>query len=217
MKPISVLIADDHTLMRETLANWLSANPGFVVVASVPSADEAVAQALRLKPDIVLLDIDMPGLNSFEAARTIRSQSANTRIVFLSAFTNDRYIDLALRVEASGYITKRESPDAVVNAIQNVAAGVAYYSPEVRERIVISPRGARLAAQPKSRAATLSQRELDMLRYVARGLSKKEIAQIAHLSDKTVGRHIANIMNKLNLHDRVDLARFAIREGLAEP
>jgi len=217
MKPISVLIADDHTLMRETLASWLGANPGFVVVASVASADDAAAQAGKLKPDVVLLDIDMPGLNSFEAARMIRSQSRETRIVFLSAFTNDRYIDLALQVEASGYITKRESPAAVVNALQAVATGVAYYSPEVRERIVISPKGARLAAQPKSRVATLSQRELDMLRYVARGLSKKEIAQIAHLSDKTVGRHVANIMNKLDMHDRVELARFAIREGLAEP
>lgn len=215
-KPITVLLADDHTLVRETLGKWLRSAGDIEVVAEVGSADEAVAEAIRHRPDVLLLDIDMPGLLCFDAARTIRARSPGTRILFLSAFFHDRYIEEALAVEASGYITKGEPPETVVRAIRTASSGGAYFSPEVQARIVIDSRGARLAPEGHTRASTLTPREIEVLRYIARGLPKREIAEIMHLSVKTIDNHSTSLMAKLDIHDRVELARFAIREGLVE-
>jgi len=216
-RTITVLLADDHALVRESLGNWLRESGDIRVVGEVGSADEAVAVAVRERPDVVLMDIDMPGLLAFDAVRTIRTRCPNTRIIVLSGFFHDRYIEEALSAEASGYITKGESADAVVRAVRAVASGGTYFSPEVQARIVVHTHGARLAAEGSTRASTLTPRELEVLRYIARGLSKKDIAAIMHLSVKTVDNHSTSLMTKLNIHDRVELARYAIREGLAEP
>lgn len=216
-RTITVLLADDHALVRESLGNWLRESGDIRVVGEVGSADEAVAVAVRERPDVVLMDIDMPGLLAFDAVRTIRTRCPNTRIIVLSGFFHDRYIEEALSAEASGYITKGESADAVVRAVRAVASGGTYFSPEVQARIVVDTHGARLAAEGSTRASTLTPRELEVLRYIARGLSKKDIAAIMHLSVKTVDNHSTSLMTKLNIHDRVELARYAIREGLAEP
>lgn len=213
---ISVLVVDDHAMVRQMLMNRLDREPDITVVAGVSNADDAITEAIRLKPDIVLMDIDMPGMLCFDAAKTIGTQCLETRVVFLSAFFHDRYIEQAMGVQAWGYITKSEPEEAVVKAVHNVAAGVAYFSPEVQGRIVVDAQGARLARKKQSRASTLSERELEVLRYLARGMAKKDIARTMHLSVNTVNRHTANIMTKLDMHDRVELARFAIREGLAE-
>lgn len=216
MKPVSVLLVDDHALVRDSLSNWLRSEDDINVVASVGSADEAIAEALRFKPDIVLMDIDMPGLLCFDAAQVIRTRCPSTRILFLSAFFSDRYIEDALAAGASGYLTKGVAPEAVVKAVRDVAHGGVSFSPEVQQRLVIDSGGVRLGAATKTRVSTLTPRELEVLRYLARGLSKKEIAATMHLSVKTVDNHSASLMSKLDIHDRVELARFAIREGLAE-
>lgn len=214
---ITLVLADDHGLVRDVLADRLAREPDMSVLAAVADAEQAVAQAIARQPDIVLLDIDMPGLFCFDAARTIGQRCRRTAIVFLSAHFHDRYIEQALAVRAAGYLTKNESLDTVVAAIRAVAAGGSYFSDEVRGRIVVDTHGARLAAGAQSRASTLTPRELEVLRYLARGLSQKEIAQVMHLSAKTVHRHGANLMAKLDIHDRVELTLFAIRERLAEP
>lgn len=216
-RPIRVLLADDHTLVRETLAGWLHTAPGLEIVASVASGDEALTRAVAERPDVVLLDIDMPGLQAFEAAELIRQRCPATRVVFLSAFTHDRYIEQALDVGASGYLTKAEPADTVVRAIREVATGGAYFSPEVEARIVFGSDGVKLAQAAQTRSATLTPQQLRILRYLAQGLSKKEIAEVMHLSERTVNRHCDNLMARLDIHDRVGLTRFAIREGLAEP
>jgi DNA-binding NarL/FixJ family response regulator len=213
---IRILVVDDHALVRGALCEHLQREPGLVVVGTAGTADEAITKAVECGPDIVLMDIDMPGMNCFNAARTIQSLRSDCRIVFLSAFTHDRYIEQALAAKARGYLTKREPPDAVVAAIREVASGGAHFSDEVRSRILIDQRGATLAGESRSRVSFLTAREIEILQYVARGLSKKEIAATAHLSVKTVDRHCANLMDKLDIHDRVELARFAIREGLAD-
>ncbi len=213
---VKILVVDDHALVRGALSERLRREPGFEVVGTAGTADEAIDKTMAVKPDIILMDIDMPGLICFDAARTISSTSPNTKLIFLSAFLHDWYIEQALSVKARGYLTKREPPETVVAAVREVAAGGAYFSDEVRTRIVVDASGAKLAQKSKSRASTLTAREVEVLRYVARGLSKKEIAATMHLSVKTVDRHCANLMTKLDIHDRVDLARFAIREGLAE-
>ena len=215
-RSITILVVDDHALVRGSLCERLSRESGFEIVPSAATAEEAVDRVLEHRPAVALMDIDMPGLDSFEAARKIASLEPRTRIIFLSAFYNDRYIEQALSVRARGYLTKREPPEVVVQAVREVADGGAYFSDEVRSRMVIDSDGVRLARASATRASTLTRRELEILRYIARGLSKKEIAAVVHLSVKTVDRHAVNLMTKLDIHDRVDLARYAIREGLAE-
>ncbi len=213
---ITVLLADDHALVRDVLADRLNREDDIRVVAVVDNAETAIAAAIEHRPTIILMDIDMPGLTCFEAARTIQQRCAGPAIIFLSAYFHDQYVEQALAVRAAGYVTKNEPLDTVVRAIRSVAGGGSYFSPEVQARIVVEATGTRLAQRKQSRAATLTQRELEVLRYIARGMSQKEIAQVLHLSVKTIHRHGANLMEKLDIHDRVELTRFAIREGLAE-
>ncbi len=213
---ISLLLVDDHALVREMLSERLSAEPDMVVVGTAANADDAIGQAVRLRPDIVVMDVDMPGVLCFEAARVIQERCAGTRILFLSAFFHDRYVEQALAAKAAGYVIKADPPERIVAAIRSVAGGASYFSEEVQERIVVSSEGTRLAARRQSRAATLTPRELEILRYIARGLAQKEVARTMHVSVPTVRTHTANLMKKLGIHDRVELTRFAIREGLAE-
>ena len=148
-----VLVVDDHALVRGSLCERLDREPAIRVVGSADNADETIDKAQACDPDVVLMDIDMPGLSCFEAARQITSTQPGVRIIFLSAFFHDRYIEQALEVKARGYLTKCEPPDAVVAAIREVANGGAFFSDEVRSRIVVDSRGARLAPQSRSRAS----------------------------------------------------------------
>lgn len=212
---ISVLLADDHAVVRETLAQWLATESDMAVVGTVGNGEDAVAESARLEPDVAVLDVDMPGVLAFEAAARIAAEVPRTRILFLSGFTHDRYIEQALAVKASGYVSKSEPPASIAAAIRAVASGRAYFSPDVADRIVVGPSGVELAAS-QSRAATLTRRELTCLQYLARGLSKKEVARAMSLSERTVNTHTASLMAKLDIHNRVELTRFAIREGLVE-
>lgn len=212
----SVLLADDHVMLRESLARVLEATPDLSVVAQVGDAGAAVDRAVALRPDIVLMDIDMPGLVPFRAARLIRGRCPAVRIVFLSAFCYDRYIEQALAVGACGYVTKAQSVTSIVAAVRAVATGRTCFAPDIEARLVVDADGVHLAHPGQSRSAVLSEREAEVLRYLADGLSKKEIATITHLSERTVNRHCTNLMGKLGIHDRVKLARFAVREGYVE-
>lgn len=214
---IRILLCDDQALVRHTLATWLGAAPDIEVIAETDSADDAIAEVRRHKPDVALLDIDMPGRLSFEAARMIRAISPQTKVIFLSGFCHDNYVEQALSVQASGYLLKGDRPDEIMDAIRKVAAGSVFFSPAVQSRIVIDPGGANAPPERHSRLKLLSRREIEVLGYVGRGLAKKQIADAMHLSTNTIGRHVTSIMNKLDIHDRVELARFAIREGLVQP
>jgi DNA-binding NarL/FixJ family response regulator len=207
---------DDHSLVRRTLRDRLENEADLRVVADVPDADAALEQVKEHRPDVILLDIDMPGTISFEAARTIRTHYPGTKIIFLSAFFNDRYIEQALAMEAAGYITKSEPPEKVIEGIRQVMAGATYYSPDVQSRLVVDSKGVHLGRDKQSRLSTLTPREMEVLRYIAKGLPKKQIATTMHVSLSTVDAHCARLMNKLDIHDRVELTLFAIREGLAE-
>jgi DNA-binding NarL/FixJ family response regulator len=217
MDEIRVLLVDDHTLVRTALADLLSNEPDITVTNNVPTADVAVKKAAEDKPGVVLMDIDMPGRDCFDAAERIAAICPECCTVFLSAHVQDHYIGRALKVKARGYITKSETPEKVVAAIREVAAGGSYFSKNVRDRIVIDERGVRLKDKLHPRIAELTPREVEVLRYIAGGNGKKEISQFMHISVKTVDHHTTRLMNKLDIHDRVGLARFAIREGLIEP
>jgi len=212
----TVLVVDDQALVRETLALWLRTAPDLEIVGCAAHADEAVTLATEKQPRVVLMDVDMPGRQAFEAARVLRARCPDARILFVSGHTQDRYIEQALAVGAAGYVAKSEPAATLLGAIRTVATSGAYFSPVVRARLVFAPDGVQLAEQARTRATMLTERETEVLRHLARGLSKKEIAEVTHLSERTVNRHCANMMAKLDIHDRVALTRFAIREGLVE-
>lgn len=216
MGEISIILADDHALVRETLATWLKSEPDIKVVAAVSDANQAITEAIHYRPDILVLDIDMPGMLVFDAAKMVRARHPSCRIIFLSAFFHDGYIEQALASGAMGYLAKTEPPEVVAQAIRMVAAGEAYFSPEVQSRIIVDSDGLKLADGPRTRVTTLTPREMEVLRFLAQGKSKKEIAKVMSLSVGTVNNHTANLMKKLDIHDRVELTRYAIREGLVE-
>lgn len=212
-QPIRVLLADDHTLVRKAVAYWISQDKRIEIAGEVEDADSAIEFCSREPVDVAVLDIEMPGRLSFDAAKQIQQSHPNTKIMFVSAYLHDRYVESALDVGASGYVTKQEDPDQIIKAIHELGHGRNYFSPAVDTRLV--NRGRASNPQAKSRLGTLSPRETEVLRYIARGLSKKEIAQTMQISVKTVDNHSTSLMSKLDLHDRVELTRFAIREGLS--
>lgn len=139
-----------------------------------------------------------------------------TRIIFFTAFVRDSFIEQALAVKAWGYVTKTEQADTVIKAIRDVTSGFAYFSPAVQARLVMGPKGPKLAQENQSLLGTLTEREREVLCYVARGMTKKDMAETMCVSVKTVDYHCTNVMDKLKIHDRVELTRFAIREGLVD-
>lgn len=214
MTKVKLLLVDDHALVLETLRERLARDARFTVAAAASNGEEAVAAAQRVQPDIVVMDVDMPGLSAFEAARRIFAISPASRIVFLSAYTYDQYIEQALSLGALAYIDKCDPPEALEQAIVDVSEGRACFSRQVRERIIFDEGGPRLGQPGRSRISTLTAREREVLVYIADGLAKKEIAGLLSLSLKTVEKHADNLMAKLDIHDRVTLTRFAVREGL---
>lgn len=214
---VRLLVVDDHALVLNALSRLLAEQPWIEVVGEATRAAEAVEVALRTRPDVIVMDIDMPGLICFDAVRRLRPQLPEAKIVFLSAFVHDGYIEQAIAAGAVGYVTKQEPSDRLVEAIRKVARGEAVFSDAILSRLVVTPDGLRLDAGAPTRLSTLTTREMEILRYIACGLSKRQVAAEIHISEKTVDAHTTSLMRKLDIHDRVELARFAIREGIAEP
>ncbi len=212
---IKIVLVDDHALLRDGLVLQISAQPDMEVVGSCADADAAIGLVIQHRPHILLMDINLPGMSCFAACRTISARAPETRVIFLSAYGHDRFIDQALEVKAWGYVTKTETFPAICDAIRAVAAGRVHFSEEIKSRLVTQTNGFKLASPSRSRSASLSPRELEVLRYLAKGHPVKEVARIMYLSAKTVDNHKSNIMAKLDIHDRVELARFAFQEGIA--
>lgn len=213
---IRVTMVDDHTLFRRAVCGALTREKGIEIVGQADCADGIVDLVRESKPDVLLLDIDMPGLTAFEAARRIGFTFPEVRIIFVSAYHTDQYIEQALAANARGYVTKNEEPEELLRAIQKVMADELYFSSVVWSRLVIGPKGIRMVDNPPTARSKLTIREVEVLRYVAEGLSKKEMARLMNLSVKTVDRHVARLMEKLDIHDRVELTRYAIREGFVQ-
>ena len=216
-KLIKVLLVDDQALVRQTLSLCLGPVAGIEIVSAVNSAESAINECDVHRPDVVLMDIDMPGLSCFEAAKTIKARFPDTQIVLLSSYAHDHFIEQALTNGISGYVVKNDTLDGVIEAICAAASGKKYFSPEVRSRFVFKAVSTSSDSRFTTPLSELSRREMEILRYLARGMSKKEIAHTIHLSPHTVDKHASNLMNKLDIHDRVELTRFAIREGLTQP
>jgi len=205
---VRILLADDHKLVRAGLRSLVNAIPDVSVVGEASHGREAVEMAVRLKPDIVLMDINMPELNGLNAAERIARALPRTRVIMLSMLGNEAYIEEALRLGASGYLLKDADAIELALAIRAVADGQTYLSPAVaKHAAVLAKRG--LAPSPP-----LTARQREVLQLIAEGRTTKEIAQKLDLSARTVETHRMQIMERLKIRDLAGLVRYAIREGI---
>lgn len=209
---IRLLIADNHTLFLQGLRGLVEQQPDFEVVGEAGDGREAVQRARELRPDVVLMDVVMPGLNGFEATRMIRDEVPGTRVLGLSMHVDKRYVLGMLDAGAAGYVPKDASFDEVARAIRAVASGQSYLSPSIAGLVVEGYANRTASPLP---AATLSSREREVLQLLAEGSTPRDIARHLHISVKTVETHRRNLLAKLELETVADLVRYAIREGIA--
>lgn len=212
-----LLIIDDQALVREMLSWRLAQEPDLEVLGTAEDAARGLDLARQLRPDLITLDIDMPDLSPFELARRVGEELPDTRIFFLSSYIQDGYISQALQVRPGGYATKGETPANLLSCLRQVLQGGTCFCPEIRKRLEHLDVVPGVAGGVRVRIQLLTQREREVLTYLGKGLAKKEIARLMGLSVKTVDQHCTHLMLKLDIHDRVELALFAIREGLVRP
>jgi DNA-binding NarL/FixJ family response regulator len=212
---IRVLVADDQSMVRAGFRMLLSGEPDIEVVGEASNGIEAVDKAARFRPTVVLMDIRMPELDGLQATRRILSDEQSTRVLILTTFDLDEYVYEALRAGASGFVLKDDPPEQLLAAIRIVAGGEALLSPAITKRVI--EKFTRIPhSQPPKELGELTERELDVLRLIARGLSNAEIGQELYISDATVKTHITHILQKLNLRDRVQAVVLAHETGLFE-
>jgi len=211
---IAVLIADDHALMRDGLRSILEREDGIEVVATASNGREAVLEARRLNPDIVLMDIVMPELGGIEAASQIRDHCESTRVIILSMHSTVEHIFRALQAGALGYLLKGSAGSEVVEAVRAVHAGRRYLTRKVSDAVVD---GYVREHRPSSPLESLSPRERQIMLLVVEGRSSSEIADALHLSPKTVETHRSRLMEKLGVENVIGLVKFAVQHGLAKP
>ena len=213
MAKIRVLLTDDHTLFRQGIRNLLSAEPDMEVSGEAGNASDAVSVAKQVRPDVVLMDIGMAGMSSFEATRLIRKDRPETRVVFLSMYDDEDYLAECVDMGASGYILKESPVDQLLTAIREVHRGGSFLSPRLLTRLVDGFR--QQGAGPRQpRFGTLTKREREILKMLAEGQSVKEIATGFELSVKTVEAHKFNLMRKLDIHNKAQLVQYAIQKKI---
>lgn len=217
MKPITVLLAEDHAIVREGLRSLLELNGECQVLGEAATGRQAVELAARLHPEVAVMDIAMPLLNGFEATRQILHDAPGTRILVLSAHSEVEYIAHMAAVGASGYLVKQNSGEALLHAIKEVALGHRYFSPAVVRLLHAAQRQAAASGRAiRSPQAQLTAREAEVLQLVAEGAANKQIATELGISIKTVEKHRQRLMDKLGIHDTAGLTRHAIATGVIE-
>jgi two-component system, NarL family, response regulator NreC len=210
--PLRVLLADDHVIVRHGLKLLIDGQPDMTVIAEVGDGDAAVQRAIELKPDVIVMDISMPGMNGLIATRKLKQLQPRAAIVTLTRHSDDAYLQELLRAGVSGYVLKQSSPGELLQAIRAAAAGGQYLDSALTARVTagfLGKQGKR-ETQP---SGTVSDRESEVLRLIASGHSNKEIASRMSLSVKTVEAHKANAMRKLGLTGRIDIVKYAILQG----
>jgi DNA-binding NarL/FixJ family response regulator/class 3 adenylate cyclase len=217
---VRVLIADDQALVRAGFKMILEAEDDVEVVGEAADGGEALEEVRRLQPDVVLMDVRMPDLDGIEATRQLmRDPSVSTRVVMLTTFDMDEYVYEALQAGASGFLLKDVPPEQLVDGIRAVASGDALLAPSITKRVIeeFVRRPPEAARTPPPEVGELTERELEVLKQIARGLSNAEIAQELYVSETTVKTHVAHVLQKLNLRDRVQAVVFAYESGLVQP
>jgi DNA-binding NarL/FixJ family response regulator len=213
---IRVLIADDQSMVRAGFRILLGGEDGIEVVAEASNGLEAVEKAARFEPDVLLMDIRMPELDGLEATRRILATDSDARILILTTFDLDEYVYEALRAGASGFVLKDDPPEQLIAAVRTVSAGDALLSPTITKRVIRQFARIPPPSAPKE-LDDLSERERDVFRLIARGLSNAEIGEELYISETTVKTHVTHILQKLDLRDRVQAVVLAYQTGLFEP
>lgn len=212
MEPITVLLADDHVLVRRGVRGYLETQPDIVVVAEATTGEEAVRLAVEHAPDVALMDLVMPGMDGVEAIRLLSTRSPHTKVIVLTSYAEDEYIFPAIRAGALSYVLKDVAPEELADVVRMAASGEAVLHPRVAARVVHEMHGLRTGEANPFRE--LSDRELEVLRLIAKGLPNAEIASQLVISEKTVKNHVGNILGKLHLADRTQAAVFAWQQGV---
>ncbi|KEF05756.1 MULTISPECIES: response regulator [Streptomyces] len=209
-RTIRVLLVDDHQVVRRGLRTFLEVQDDIEVVGEASDGDEGIAAAEQLRPDVVLMDVKMPGTDGIEALRKLRELDNPARVLVVTSFTEQRTVVPALRAGAAGYVYKDVDPEALAGAIRSVHAGHVLLQPEVAGALLAQEEG----NNGQGRGTSLTDREREVLALIADGRSNREIARTLVLSEKTVKTHVSNILMKLDLADRTQAALWAVRHGI---
>jgi DNA-binding NarL/FixJ family response regulator len=213
MTMTTIVLADDHPIVRQGLRSLLEAEPDFRVVGEAADGIEAVQQVERLRPNVLVLDLMMPGLSGLEVTRQVSQRFPQTRVIILSMHANEPYVLEAVSNGATGYVLKKSTTEELVQAIREVLAGRRYLSPPFSEE-ALKPYLQKTPASPEDPYELLTPREREVLHLVAAGHTSAEIAQRLVVSPRTVESHRANLMRKLNMHHQADLIRYALQRGI---
>jgi two-component system response regulator NreC len=216
MTKIHILLADDHTILRAGLKMMLNAQPDMEVVGEASDGRQAITETQRLQPDIVLMDITMPEMNGIEATRHIKKLVPESRILILTMHEHDEYVFQALRAGASGYMLKEAADTELISALHIIQSGQFYLSPMAQSVLVGDYLQRVRTGEEKDSYSSLTEREREILKLIAEGYTNNQIAERLVISPKTVDTHRTHIMDKLNLHSRAELVKYAMRRGLLE-
>jgi NarL family two-component system response regulator LiaR len=211
MEPIGVLIVDDHPVVRDGLRTFLDTQPDIEVLGEAANGEEAVGFVTSSPADVVLMDLVMPGIDGIEATRRIVEMSPATKVIVLTSYADDERVFPAIKAGATGYLLKDVEPSELAEAIRKVFAGESLLHPAIAARLMQE-----VSQTERSVPGALTDRELEVLRLIARGRSNKEIASELVIAEKTVKTHVSNILAKLHLADRTQAALYAVRRGLAD-
>ena len=212
----TILIAEDHTILREGLRSLLNTDQDFEVAGEAEDGREAIRVAEKLMPDLVLMDLTMPKMNGLEAIKEIKKRSPASKILVLTVHKTEEYILAALEAGADGYVVKDATHSELIMAMQKVLTGGRFLSPDISEKVINGYLEGKKALRTKTSWDTLTQREREILKLVAEGYKNKDVADYLFISVKTVEKHRANLMRKLDLHNAASLTALAIEKGLIE-
>ncbi len=217
MEQITVLLAEDHTIVREGLRMLLEAEEDIVVVGEADNGRKAIQLAKKLRPAVVVMDIAMPLLNGLEATRRIRKAIPATKVLILSAHSDEEYVEQVIALGAAGYLIKQTSASYLSKAIREVQKGNTYFSPSVAHRLGnLDQKPSDQRGLVRKKGPALSSREMEVLQLIAEGRANKQVARELGISIKTVEKHRQHLMAKLDLHDTAGLTRYAISTGIIE-
>src|SRR5215216_1526195 len=217
MDKIKVLLADDHTVVRQGLRALLAAEEDIEIVGEAENGRQAIQLVKKLVPDVAVIDIAMPVLNGLEATRQITRTVSTTKVLILSSYSDDEYVQQLTEAGAAGYLIKQTAANELLKAIREAHKGNAYFSPAIAKRLRDQCRQAFVSGQPvRKRADYLTTREAEVLQLIAEGRANKQIAAELCISIKTVEKHRQQVMNKLGIHDVAGLTRHAIAKGIIE-